>query len=375
MGRVTQLAGRSGWYVEFWHPGRRRNVRKRIKGSRRDAERLLREYELQARRQADGLESLANNEMEVEELVTAWHAWCTGRVRPRTWEQYRWGLKDVLPWLVAEAGVATVRDIRLADLERWKAARLGAGLAERTVAMRAGALRQMLRWGVRQGLTASNPLEAWRPPRGEPRRKRRALTLFEITEILKASPPELADVWRVLLETGLRPGELVQLEWTDVDLEADQLVVRGETSKGRRGRVVPMGAGSAAVVRGLRLRVAEREVNRHLVFVSPHGAAWGTRLGRRFKRIAEAVGLRRPGERVGVDCYHLRHTFGSHTVAAGVDARTVAEIMGHQDATMVLRVYAHAFAERKREAVDVWSEAIEAAASSARRARAVEERA
>jgi site-specific recombinase XerD len=49
--------------------------------------------------------------------------------------------------------------------------------------------------------------------------------------------------------------------------------------------------------------------------------------------------------------YDLRHSFGTHLVGAGVDAKTVAQLMGHRNVTLTLTHYTHPDAAAHRAAV------------------------
>ncbi|HPD15848.1 MAG TPA: tyrosine-type recombinase/integrase [Planctomycetota bacterium] len=346
MGRIVQIRGR--WYAEYWHPAQRRNVRKRVDGTRRQRESFLLDCQLQARREAAGLQSAATNHVEIEPLISAWRSHNAGRTRKRTWESYALGLARVLDWLEPRTRPHLVSDLRLADIEAFKAAALAGGAAPRTVAMRVGALKQMLRWALREGRIASNPLAAWQPPRGDKRTVRRALTAFEFQQLLNASPPELADVWRFFVATAMRAGEVTSLEWNDVDADNHRLRVRAEVSKSRRDRWVYYGDAVAAILAKQRLHLAERpdtETARRLVFVSPRGAAWGDRLSRKFRACREAAKL--PD---GLDLHCLRHTAATHLIASGADVKTVQSHLGHSSATVTLDVYAHAWEANSRRA-------------------------
>lgn len=72
----------------------------------------------------------------------------------------------------------------------------------------------------------------------------------------------------------------------------------------------------------------------------------------------------------GTSTHDLRHHFASVLLAAGESVVAVAEWLGHEDATLVLRVYGHLMAnseDRMRKAVDAaWTSEIEAAADSVR---------
>jgi site-specific recombinase XerD len=49
--------------------------------------------------------------------------------------------------------------------------------------------------------------------------------------------------------------------------------------------------------------------------------------------------------------YDLRHSLGTHLVGAGVDVKTVAQLMGHRDVTLTLKHYPHPDAAARRAAV------------------------
>lgn len=368
MGRVTTLPGRKGLYLEWWDAAQRRTRRKRWRGTKAEGRRAARELETQADRQAIGLGAPLTNHVEISTLITAWHAHLSGHTRPRTWETYASGLRTVLNWLEPRRHPRLVSDLRLDDVNGFKVEALAAGAADRTIAMRVGAVVQMLRWAEAEERIAANPLRGWKRPRGGKATQRTPLTQWEIAKLLTVSPPEMADVWRVFLGTGLRAGELTQLEWRDLDFEQRRLRVRGETSKSRRGRSLPLSATVAAVLQRLRLGVAgrpSRETARRLVFVNGGGGPWGDNLRKRLKPIVRAAGLRDD-----IDLHTLRHTFASHLAATGVDFRTLQELLGHSTASAT-EVYLHGFQPRLLEAVGAMEPMLtEAITATARRTRA-----
>ncbi len=150
-----------------------------------------------------------------------------------------------------------------------------------------------------------------------------------------------ADGWTTTLlvllggEAGLRCGEMMALEWSDVDVGKRQLcVARSEwkghitATKGGRVRYVPLTE---------RLRDALKGA-RHLR--SPRVLCDGE--GRPLTQKAVQVAVRRVATRaqVGPGVHVLRHTFCSHLAMRGAPARAIQELAGHQDLATTQR-YMH----------------------------------
>lgn len=149
------------------------------------------------------------------------------------------------------------------------------------------------------------------------------------------------ELFRIAAYTGLRLGELLALRWTDVDLAHRRLVVHRALSdhvegptKSWQARFLPIADPAAQAF----ARLAQRGE-----FVDSDDYVFGSRLGRpldgsalsrRFKRAAEAAGLR-------ILRFHaLRHGAGS-LVARETDARWVQGFLGHSKLTTTAR-YLHA---------------------------------
>jgi integrase len=128
--------------------------------------------------------------------------------------------------------------------------------------------------------------------------------------------------------TPVRPrfGEMMALEWSDVDLHKRQLTVQHSewkghltATKGGRLRHVPMTERLVAALK------AHRHLRGSRVLVQSNGEALTMKVVQ--DRVASAA--RRAGVRPGV--HILRHTFCSHLAMRGAPARAIQELAGHQD--------------------------------------------
>jgi integrase len=148
--------------------------------------------------------------------------------------------------------------------------------------------------------------------------------------------------WRALLivlvggEAGLRSGEMMALEWADVDLGKRQLSVQRSDWKGHL--TMPKGGRLRYVPLTVRLASALRE-HRHLrggrVLCQDNGTPLTQRLVQGWVlRAARSIGLQNGGVHV------LRHTFCSHLAMRGGAARAIQELAGHRDLVTTQR-YMH----------------------------------
>jgi len=136
---------------------------------------------------------------------------------------------------------------------------------------------------------------------------------------------------RAILETlyglGLRRGECVRLDLTDVDLSAGTLLVRD--GKGRKDRLLPV-PGRAAAALGVYLR----DVRPRLVRDPREGALFLTAWwGKRLSEVSLSFLLRRHAAAVGIAKIHphaLRHACATHLLRGGADVRHVQAILGHK---------------------------------------------
>jgi len=148
--------------------------------------------------------------------------------------------------------------------------------------------------------------------------------------------------------TGLRAGELLALEWGDLNWRASFIhlrrnLVRGQltTPKNHQRRRVDMSRQLRAELRLWRRRrravwLKHGQPFPEWVFASVTGTALDeSNVRKAFNRLLDAAGLHRRGP------HQLRHTFASQLLQEGAPITYVSRQLGHKDASITLRVYAH----------------------------------
>lgn len=162
------------------------------------------------------------------------------------------------------------------------------------------------------------------------------------------------------LQTGLRIGEVCALRWRDIDLQGAVLHVRATVSRvvcsdgpckstliidipktPSSLRDIPISSKLLAILSDMGVQNGESFVLSSCSrFVSPRTYEY------RFHRLLQSANIQ-PFH------YHiLRHTFATRCVDAGVDIKSLSEILGHSNVSITLNTYVHPSMDRKREQLE-----------------------
>ncbi len=222
----------------------------------------------------------------------------------------------------------------------------------------------VFRWAIGAGYATDNPARRVDRFSEKGRERETHLTAAEARALVACADDRLRPVLVVALSTGMRRGELLALQWRDVDATAGRIRVRPESEKTGRGREVPMTADVAATLAGLRksrtvvaldgtdpvfrsrgLKPMRRSTLATLLESAASGVG-AVLAGGGDPSAVEAWEAKRPR----VTFHALRHTAASIMVAAGVPILDVARILGHSTVAVTMR-YAHFAPESGRSAI------------------------
>lgn len=233
--------------------------------------------------------------------------------------------------------------------------RAAAGLSPSTVAKIRAVLRKALGQALKWGPVTRNAAALTDPPRVVTTPVQ-PLSLEQARRLMDAARDDrLGPLFTVAIATGLRPGELYGLRWTDVDLERGVLRVSHamqrvggkmalvEPKTVRSRRTINLPAIALDAIRLERVRQNERRLfhgpdwqDWGLIFSStigtPHNAS---NVIHHFHKLLERAGL--PRQRV----YDLRHCMASLLLAAGEHPRVMMEVMGHSQIALTMNTYSH----------------------------------
>jgi integrase len=257
-------------------------------------------------------------------------------------------------------GHKRLADVEREDVQRFADRLTADGLSASTVQNQIDPLRVIYRRAVRRKLVIDDPTKGLELRRPEGRRERIA-TPEEAQILLDALQADDRGIWATALYSGLRHGELRALRWDDVDLDAGVVrVSRGwDAKEGEQDVKTDAARRTVPLIGRLRPYLAAHKLatgrdGHDLVFGATADvpfepstvrrralAAWGWKSGKN----PEPDGPHRITVKAREDAlepvglHDARHTFASLMIAAGVNAKALSVVMGHESVAFTFDVY------------------------------------
>lgn len=154
------------------------------------------------------------------------------------------------------------------------------------------------------------------------------------------------------LYTGLRIGELLALDWSDIDFEKGLLFVSKSCHDGNDGnnrvriidspktrhsqRVIPLPKQLLPILKKLK-----NHSNCKYIIADGDTPVFVRSYQRSFELLLKKLGIAHKG------FHSLRHTFATRALECGMDVKTLSELLGHKNATVTLNRYTHSLLEHK----------------------------
>lgn len=265
-------------------------------------------------------------------------------------------------------------DITPSILDQWRVKRLNDGISNATLNRDIGVLKSLMTKATEWGSLKENPLKNLKLFKIDRTPKVRYLSVEEETRLRQAlferehqlkQERKSANQWRkdrgyelyhepadnescdhlmpmVLLSinTGLRQGELFNLNWDMVNLSEKSIILSGGITKNSSSRYIPLNDEANQLIQQL---FKKSDTKSGLVFPSKNNQPFNN-VKRSWYAVLKKANITQ------FRWHDLRHHFASKLVMAGIDLNTVRELLGHLDIKITLK-YAHLAPEHKINAV------------------------
>lgn len=334
---------------------------------------LKKQFQAQKRNEAvnkakEFIESIKSGKRTVKESGISFGKWILDwmelykkppALKKSTWHNY-------MQWIKAHV-IPTIGDIPLAelttdDIQQVYRNMLDKGLATASVQKVRNIINGSLKKALETGMLKSNPNQATETPKVK---NKKACPLMDdefdrFIDAIYAEEPRWTAVFLTLIGTGIRIGELLALEWRDIDFDERTIDInKGMSRIGSRfeildpktykaNRNIPMPQSVADALWELRnLRKTIKIDKSDIVFVTKNNTHTGyTTVRKKFNQLREKVGI--PHATI----HDLRHTFATRLLEQGESLKVVQELLGHADIRTTGNIYSHVSAKVKRDAVD-----------------------
>lgn len=210
-------------------------------------------------------------------------------------------------------------------------------------------IRKLFNWCVERGIVETSPINGLKAPTKEESRDR-VLEDDEIVRLLRACRNDVYPFRQfvpILLATAQRRGELAEMRWSEVDLDAKQWVIPAERSKNGKPHVVPLSPYALEA-----LNEVPRFLDCDYVFTTTRNSPVSG-FSKMLRRLSE--GSQTSDWRL----HDLRRTAASGMARAGVAPHVVEKVLNHISGTIsgVAAVYnRYGYDREKREALETWGE-------------------
>ena len=232
------------------------------------------------------------------------------------------------------------------------------GLSNETVRGAHMVLHEALEAAVPEHLIPRNPTNGTTIPKKEYAQKQilNNEQLDRFLQVIKTEPAWY-DFFYTEITTGLRRGEICGLRWEDLDSFTGQLSICrsvhpgkdgpeiGETKTEQGKRMILLPASTSNL-----LRNRKTNSNSPWIFQDPRDPAKPVSPNAAYQKLKA---LLKKAELPSIRFHDLRHTFATHALQSGVDAKTLSGILGHTDASFTLDTYTHVTNDMQQSAAKI----------------------
>ncbi len=293
--------------------------------------------------------------MKYKEWLDEWlEYYVKPRAKYRTYTNYR---HQIDKHISVKLGEFELEELSALELQMFVVGLSNVGLSSNTVNGIINILKNSLRLAVSVGKVSKQYTDLIQ----RPKTREKPVDCFNMSEqkrietyVKEKNIPKLYGII-ICLYTGLRLGELLSLEWADVDLSKRLIIVsktcRDSWQKGSYVKIIDTTkteCSERVVVFPKQLVPIFKYMRQHSnsSFVIDGKTAYGAEVRsyqRTFERILKKLNIEHKG------FHSLRHTFATRALECGMDVKTLSVTLGHKNPTITLKRYAHSMVEHRSE--------------------------
>ncbi len=243
-------------------------------------------------------------------------------------------------YILPTFGKMELDEITASDLGLWQKKLLDTGLSASRVRNIRATFQTIMADALRDGIISKNPFDGVKVPR-IPKKEVRVYTLEEVKLLIDEAEGWFKNMLTLLFFTGMRTGEMMALEWQDINFKSKKIHISKSMSHGKLGapkthetRAIDM---LSPVEEALRDQYRLTGLKYSNVFLAPKtNAGWRESKSitdKYWKPLVKRCGLEY------IDFYDTRHTFASIMLSYGENTKWVSTMLGHTSIATTERYY------------------------------------
>lgn len=290
------------------------------------------------------------------------------QVAEQTWSYYSQIVRD---YIKPKLGMYKLRELSTRRIQGFYNHLVEQGIGLRTIEKNHSIIHASLNYALKYGLIVSNPDTFTDPPKPK-KKEMRYLNIEEVkklVQVAKEGNDRNFALYYLAIVTGMRQGELLGLQWKNVDLERGIIKVNQNLKRLPNGKLVfgkpktktsirsiTIGEDTIEVLKKQKGRITNEREDikvKHLwkemdmVFPSTIGTPIDpTNILKKFRQLLKKAGLPR------LRFHDLRHTSASLMLNNGVDVLVASRRLGHAKPSITLDVYGHLLSSAQDEVAD-----------------------
>jgi integrase len=282
-------------------------------------------------------EKLIGSKKTFKDLVERFMKEHAPKVSINTQRSYTFSLKHLTPYF-RETNLTSITPKMIS---RYKVLRKDEGTAPASINRELAMISKAFNLAVKEWeWLKDNPVSRVSKEK-ENNERDRWLTEDEERRLIENSPEWLGEIIVFALNTGLRQGELISLEWSRVNIFNKTILI--DITKNGEQRTVPLNKHALNVIEK---RLKTKSLKNDYVFLNRYGGKVNPfSLGHTFRKSLEKA------EIINFRFHDLRHCAATRMSQRGVDLYKISKLLGHKDIKMTQR-YAHHCAESLRSGVE-----------------------
>ena len=324
--------------------------------------------------------AVINSGVKFETVAKEWfkQVELEGRLKPRTLDRYH-SLEDRTYQAIGHLKITDIKTIHIQKFinnlaEDGINKHTGGGLATKTQNAYKDFISDVFKYAVINGIAAKNPCDNVHTIK-KPQKEREIYTLEEAQQFLIAldsAPEKYKMFFNLAIFTGMRNGELLGLEWKDIDFDKSTISINrnafyhnhqmmtGTPKTKSSERILKIGEDLLQMLRQYktfqaeeRLKCGDKWIETDRLFTSWNGGYMGIDTPRYWlSKFCKANGFKQ------VNVHSFRHLNASLLITNGIDIKTVSAVLGHSQTSTTLNIYAHSFAEAQAQAMQTVADVI-----------------